>query len=203
VRNDNSIQYTGNFGPVTARVEYAFGETTSFNTGSAKAVGALYRSGPLLVGAAYTRKDFAGFDYDHWTVGGAFNLGLSRIFVGHLRQEQSRGAIGDAKTTWSWLGATYPVMPKVDVTGAFYRTKQEGAASAALPAPASIGTAAARPAFTGPGDKNVFIVAATYAFSKRTNLYVELDRQKLDGALRVAPPRDSQTGFSVGINHNF
>jgi predicted porin len=74
------------------------------------------------------------------------------------------------------------------VTGAYYRTK--------VTVPGVDGT------------KDLYMLSATYAFSKRTNLYALVDHAKYkDGAntvfLPTATNQDKQTGFSVGINHLF
>ena len=56
-RFNNDIQYTGKFGPVTARAEYALGEQVgNMRNGSAATVGATYEAGPFSVGAAYTNR---------------------------------------------------------------------------------------------------------------------------------------------------
>jgi predicted porin len=55
VRVDDDIQYTGTFGPLTLRAEWALGEQPgSARNGSAQALGASYPGGPLALEAAYT-----------------------------------------------------------------------------------------------------------------------------------------------------
>ncbi|WP_334190233.1 porin [Noviherbaspirillum sp.] len=185
VRYNNDIKYTGTFGPITARAEYALGEAVgSVSRDSAKSVAGSYSSGPLAAGAAYTRRDIAGFDNDHWTVGGAYKFGPARVSVGYADQEQDVAAVAaDAKTRWMWVGLNYAITPAVELTGAFYKTKVSGA--------------------TPSGDRDLFMLAATYAFSKRTNLYAELDLAKNDGSLRPSARQDKQRGISVGVNHLF
>ncbi|MBL4955074.1 hypothetical protein JK635_23225, partial [Neobacillus sp. YIM B02564] len=69
---------------------------------------------------------------------------------------------------------------------------------------------------TAAGKRGLFIVGATYALSKRTNFYADIDYAKYkDGlengptaitsqsSLRAAPGQDSMMGVSVGINHLF
>jgi len=47
VRNNNDVQYTGTFGAITARAEWALGEVAGSNSsGSTKAVGVGYSAGP-------------------------------------------------------------------------------------------------------------------------------------------------------------
>ena len=52
------------------------------------------------------------------------------------------------------------------------------------------------------GKRNLYIAGATYAMSKRTNLYFEIDRNKYMAAA-IANGVAQQWGFSSGINHMF
>jgi predicted porin len=189
-RDNNSMQYYGTFGGVTARAEYALGEQAgSASNGSVQALGATYAAGPLSLGAAYTQRNDlagAGLDNKHWTVGGAYAFGPARVSVGYTDQKQDEaGAAADTKTKWSWVGASYAVTPAVELTGAYYRTKRDGNAAA-----------------TTSGKKDLYMIGATYALSKRTNFYAELDHAKLKDGLRVNG-QDKQRGISLGINHLF
>jgi predicted porin len=53
----------------------------------------------------------------------------------------------------------------------------------------------------------MFIVGGTYALSKRTNFYADIDSRRYDGvagaALSTNKNNETQTGISVGINHLF
>ncbi|WP_082584063.1 porin [Noviherbaspirillum sp. Root189] len=185
-RYNNDIQYIGTFGPITARAEYALGETVGSNsTNSSTAIGASYNAGPLSVGGAYTRRDIATFDNDHWTLGAGYKFGPARVTVGYAQQEQDLAATtAQNKTRWGWAGINYAITPAVELTYAYYQTRNTGT-----------------PAFEG--KKNLHMLAATYAFSKRTNLYAEFDTAKLRGNLNTIAPEDRQSGVSVGINHLF
>lgn len=197
-RFDNDIQYTGNFGPVTARAEYALGEVAGqTSNGAAFAVGGTYADGPLSVGAAYTRKKPAGIGVvtgyqqnSQWTVGAAYKLGAARVAAGYIDEKQETGnAAADSRVKNAWVGASYAVSPELEFTGAFYQTKATVVAAG------------------GDGRRNLFIVGGTYALSKRTNLYFDIDRANLSGISRVgfgtASVQDSQTGVSLGVNHLF
>lgn len=187
-RNNNSIQYTGTFGPVTARLEYSLGEVAGDSSaGSTKAVGATYAAGPLAVGAAYTTFESAtGLDTDHWTIGASYKFGPARVAVGHSDQEADVATGGTTDLKRTWIGASYAITPALEVTGAYYRSRLDAGADS---------------------DKDNYILSVTYALSKRTNLYAAFDTQKYDGAgLRpatIAAGEDRQRGVSVGINHLF
>jgi len=190
-RYNNDIQYIGTFGPVTVRAEWALGEVAGdTGRGSAKSIGGTYAAGPLSVGAAVNQRTDAvtDLDTDYWTVGAGYKFGPARVSAGYVNQETETAA-ADLKTRWSWIGLNYAITPAVEVTGAFYKTKVSGAAT---------------------GDKDNFMLAATYALSKRTNLYAGFDTAKYDGAARVPAAGlgntgglSRQRGISLGVNHLF
>lgn len=213
VRNDNDIQYTGTFGPLTARAEYALGEQIGGGgKGGASAVGATYASGPFSVGAAYTKRkpnigtatapDFQ--DNTNYTVGGAYTFGPARIAAGYAREKQSVAARGDVTQKNAWIGGSYDLSKALGLSIGYYDTKAE-----------NFGTTGAS------GKRQLLIVGATYALSKRTNFYADIDYTKyknglvgasslagLSGSgsqlnLASAANQDKQTGISVGINHVF
>lgn len=229
IRNDNDIQYTGTFGPLTARAEYALGERTGGGSGgTAAAVGATFATGPFSVGAAYTKRNpdqrtvaqiaataptVAPIDRDntHYTVGGAFTFGPARIAAGYAREDQDRVVSGETTQKNAWVGGSYDITPALGLTAAYYHTKVDGFGAAG----------------NSDGRRGLFIVGATYALSKRTNFYADVDYAKYKGALITgstgtaaataaglsgngsqvglasAPGQDSQVGVSVGINHLF
>jgi predicted porin len=227
-RNDNDIQYTGTFGPLTARAEYALGEQVGGGSNnSAAAVGATFATGPFSVGAAYTKRRptvvtaaaattttpaIAGQNQDntHFTVGGAVTFGPARIAAGYAREKQDRAAAigGDASQKNAWLGGSYDITPALGLTAAYYDTKAEG-----------FGTTG-----NNNGKRQLFIIGATYALSKRTNFYADVDYARFKGdlasgtavanttyltggsgqlGLAAAAGQSKQTGVSVGINHLF
>ena len=225
-RNDNDIQYTGTFGPLTARAEYALGERVGGGSGgTAAAVGATFATGPFSVGAAYTKRNptvgavaatpttpaVVGQDRDnsHYTVGGAFTFGPGRIAAGYAREEQDLLAGGEATQKNAWIGGSYDITPALGLSAAYYHTKADGFGAAA----------------NSSGKRGLFIIGATYALSKRTNFYADVDYTKykdglvsgrtaaanitgLNGSgsqlgLASVPGQDKQVGFSVGINHLF
>ena len=227
-RNDNDIQYTGTFGPLTARAEYALGERVGGGSGgTAAAVGATFATGPFSVGAAYTKRNpdqrtaaqiaatgaaaVAPIDRDnnHYTVGGAFTFGPGRIAAGYAREEQDLVLGGEATQKNAWIGGSYDITPALGLSAAYYHTKADGFGATA----------------NSSGKRGLFIVGATYALSKRTNFYADVDYTKykdglvsastgvantagLSGSgsqlgLASAPGQDKQVGVSVGINHLF
>lgn len=183
VRYNNDIQYTGTFSDVTVRAQYAMGEVAgSTSTGSAKAVGLGYANGPISIGAAYTNRDIATFGNDHYTVGGAYKFGDARVSVGYANEKQATTTV-DTTNKFAWVGLNYAFTPQLELTGAYYNQKVQ--------------------TLNVNGKKDFYIVAATYALSKRTNFYADIDTARLEGTSRIGGVQDRQTGVSVGINHLF
>jgi predicted porin len=184
----NDAQYTGTFGPITAQVEYAFGEVAGDTSqGSTRAIGVRYAGGPFSVGSAYTQQPGAGgLDKKNWTIGGAFATGPFRVAAGY-NENKADVAGGTDKTKDWWLGGSYALTPAAALTAGYYETKVDRAT-------------------TADGKRKLFMVGATYALSKRTNFYADIDNKRYNGtagSLTTGKNNDSQTGFSVGINHLF
>ena len=201
-RLDNDVQYTGTFGPVTARAEYALGEQAgSTSDGATAAVGVGFASGPFSAGAAYTKRKnnvavapaAASFqDQKNWTVGGTFRTPVFAVSVGYADNKQDTGVVAapQSRLRDTWVGGSFNITPAAALSLAYYRTKL---------------TVENVDAATGRRDLAIF--GGTYALSKRTNFYADIDNSKLRGALGAAAGavtgQTSQTGISAGINHLF
>jgi predicted porin len=188
-RLNNDIQYTGAFGPVTVRAEYALGEVAGdTGAGATAALGASFKTGPFSVGGAYTTRANATdtADQNVWTVGGAFATGPFRVAAGYANDDRDAGfaAVGGAadEIENAWLGGSYNMSPAFAVSAGWYRTE----------------------ANVGASERDLAIVGATYALSKRTNFYADIDHSNTEatGATGVRT-ETKQTGFSVGVNHLF
>jgi predicted porin len=218
-RNNNDIQYTGTFGPITARAEYALGEQPGVSNNRIAALGAAYTNGPVSVGAAYTKRKPAVVaetattpaiyeDNTHYTFGGAVTFGPWRAAAGYARESQDTASAGSIVQKNAWIGGSYDFTPALALTAAYYDTKADGLGKAG----------------NGSGKRGLYMVGATYALSKRTNLYADIDYTKYSGALVTsatgttaatmaglsgspsqlplasAPGQDRQLGVSVGVN---
>ena len=215
-RVDNDIQYTGTFGPLTARAEYALSERAGGGSGGAHAgLGATWASGPFSIGGAYTARkpdqrtpaqitanaapDFQ--DNKAWTLGGAWTIGPGRIAAGYAKETQDLANGGEADQDNAWLGGSYSLNPALALSAAYYHTKVDAGLAG----------------LSSDGKRGLFIVGATYAVSKRTNFYADIDYAKYknglagtgsnpsSGQLPLASPtgQDRMVGFSVGVNHLF
>lgn len=196
-RNNNAIQYAGTFGAITARAEWALGEVAgSNNNGSAKAIGVGYAAGPITVGAAHTEKKPGNLDYRHDTVGGAYKMGPMRVAVGYTKDKQkaaTTATAGDTTRKDIWVGGSYDVTPAATISLAYYKTDLTRASTVAAT-----------------GDKKLLILGGTYAMSKRTNLYADIDQAKYSTGANntLATPATIKgdkkvNGLSIGMNHTW
>ena len=184
-RFNNDVQYAGTFGPVTARAEYALGEVAGdASKGSARAVGASYTGSTLLLAGAYTHKEtVAGFTNKAFVAGGGFKLQAATFKVAQSRERQSTATAGEYRNKTTWAGVSYAFTPSVEATLAAYRSNFDSLAST--------------------GRRDLLLLGATYTFTKRTNLYAEVDLNRYEGALVPATKQTRQRGISAGINHLF
>lgn len=182
-RFSNDLQYNFTTGPVTLAAEYAAGEQVgNTRNGSAQAVAARYADGTAQLGAAYTqKKTLAGQDNVSYIIGGGYQFGDVRLKAGHSKERQETLAAGTYSNKVSWVGAQYQITPEVELVAAVYRSRYSHVAS---------------------GQRDLYIVSANYAFSKRTRLYLEVDRNLYAGALIPATRQTGQAGISIGLNHS-
>ncbi len=201
-RDSNAVVYSKRVGDLTVRAGYALGEVAgSTANGSKGAVGAVYASGPVRLGAVYTKaKPNVGTtttpdyeDYRHYALGGAYTVGALTGSVGYVNEKQATQA-RDNTAEWYWAGLAYKLSPRTSLTGAWYHNDVYN-------------TKASSKAAAGDGKKDQYIVGMTYNFSKRTNFYAEVDFNRLDGAFAKggtkALEQTRQTGMAAGIMHMF
>ncbi len=183
-RYSNDVQYTGTFGGLTARAEYSAGEQTgSTRAGSARALGANYVKGEFAAGAAYTVKYTAlQFRNAARTFGGAWNHDKLRLTAGYVRETQDAAPRGYGNRL-VWAGVGYKLTPELSATAAYYRSDSLSAGLS--------------------GRRELAIVGASYAFSKRTLIYGGIDKNRYEGALIPATKMTSQFGAASGIQTSF
>lgn len=193
-RFSNGVQYFGKFNGFTIGTEYIFGEQSGDDSaGSAKALGLSYKSGPFVIGGALTRHEpniaavGKSADYqaqNQYTYGAAYEAGALRIAGGYMRTDTDTSKQNVTQQTENlWLGGSYDFTTAVSVTAGHYRTTLSGELA---------------------GRRSLDIVSLTYALSRRTHLYAEIDRARLTGiASRAVGGQASQIGISTGINHAF
>lgn len=217
-RADNMIKYMAEVGPVRGALQYSFDEKSP--TGG-KTVGAYlrYASGGLAAGAGYESYKFAsGKEVEAWTLGGSYRMGnwyfnagygenkvdaltspTDLAVLGAMWQGTINGGFGGPafllanKRTIYKVGFGYQITPQINLGAHYFHAKQSGVSAAA------------------DATANFFTLAADYAFSKRTDAYVEIDNTRLKGNVSLSSSAPggtvngakSRTGFTIGLRHRF
>ncbi|TDP62759.1 porin [Roseateles toxinivorans] len=142
---------------------------------TATTFGGNYTSGPLYLTASWARNKFqTGFS-------APTNGALAASIVGALN---AASALAEHRDMWS-VGATYQLDAQWNLGAHYWHAKQNGTIAA------------------GDGKGDFFAVVADYAFSKRTDAYLEFDHTKIGGNLTLANGARKRSGFMMGVRHRF
>lgn len=206
---------------------YAFGgaylQASEERTGrkiKAMTFGGSYTSGPLYVHAGWAENKFENaLNLLSLTTPAAFGASLTGApFQGALttRGGYTAGLLGagiftndaaDIKTrTMVSFGATYQLTPQLNIGASAWLTKQKhyGTVQTLGPFAGAFATNAGFATNANTTSKaNFFAVVLDYAFSKRTDAYLEVDYTKLDGEVLFANGAGKRGGAMVGIRHRF
>ncbi|WAC73272.1 porin [Roseateles sp. SL47] len=205
-RQDNMVKYLVEKGPVRGEIQVSAGEGNSQN----KSYGGLlrYAEGEFAVGGAFlTVEDTLGKKVRGYTAGAAYTSGPWYANVSWASNKFDRGGLLGAAYTAGLLGtvlntaandvrkrdmfsagATYQLTPQLNIGGHYWFAEQTHY-SVALANTKSKG--------------HYLAFVADYAFSKRTDVYLELDYTKYDGAVRFANNAEKRGGSIVGLRHRF
>ena len=183
-----------------------------------------YSADGLALGGGYLRTELPGSTkVDAWTLGGSYRTGPWYFNAGYglnkakfdtpnspLSPVNVRNAVDRALLNAYWSGQTnggfqsgdadkrqlfkvgfgYQVTPQLNLGMHYFRGKQTGSVSGNFNSTA-----------------NFVVAAADYAFSKRTDAYLAIDRTSISGGqgtvLDTASGARSRTGFTVGLRHRF
>lgn len=183
-----------------------------------------YSANGLALGGGYLRTELPGSTkVDAWTLGGSYRTGpwyfnagyglnkakfdtpnspaspvivrnlVDRALLNAYWSGQTNGGFqsGDAdKRQLYKLGFGYQMTPQLNVGLHYFHGKQSGSVSGNFNSSA-----------------NFVVAAADYAFSKRTDAYVAIDRTSISGGqgtvLDTASGARNRTGFTVGLRHRF
>ena len=216
-RQDNTLKYSTEVGPVRGAVQYSFDEK---NPLGGKTLGAYvrYAANGWAAGAAYQNYVFAsGQKIGAWTLGGSYSAGPWYFNVGYGKNKSdpltspvdfavlgavwqgniNGGFAGPAflaanQRTFYKVGVGHQLTPRINLGAHYFHTQQSGRTAAAE------------------GRANFFTLAADYAFSKRTDAYLEADHTRLQGknvsltsAAGVENGVQRRTGFTIGLRHRF
>ncbi|MDN3921140.1 porin [Roseateles violae] len=215
-RNDNMVKYLIEVGGFRAEAQVSAGEGNATTVGAnGKSMGGLlrYATGEFAAAGAYLQlEDTAGKNVKGWTVGGSwssgpwyvnaswgrnefetgFNPTLNITLLGSIagalttKTPVATGGAGDERDIYM-AGFTYQMTPQWNLGLEYWHTKQDGLGAS---------TAA-----DGKTDSLAFV--ADYAFSKRTDAYLEIDGTKVGGNLMFANGASKRQNYMIGLRHRF
>lgn len=205
-RADNAVKYRGRFSGLTVSGLYSFGRTGggevpgNYKVDRNMSVSLTYETGALAVGAVYdefqgTSAATADRKDRRALVGASYAFGPAKAFIGYRWYNGNVGTLPTNGSNLYWAGLRYSMLPALTLTGAVYYTDSRKSGA----------------------DPFMFVASADYAFSKRTDVYMNigyaLNRgnsqlgingfNSTTGAPNNVVPGKDQTGVVVGIRHKF
>ena len=189
-RPGNSVYYsTPGFSGFSAAGIYSFGEnkTLANSAGKIAGVNVAYAGGPVAAAVSYqTEKANGSTVATKFTqINGSYDLGVVKLLgaLGHVKDGTNPYGLAVSKSTEYQIGLDVPVSTAVTLSGGYARSKDTQLAGG--------------PDITRKG----FGVAALYALSKRTNLYVGAQSSKQNAYATTAENKISI--YAVGVRHTF
>ncbi len=184
----------------------------------ATVLGASYTQGPLYVHASWGENKFENpFGLLNQSSAAAFGASAAAnspfaIALG-TRGAYTSGILGASmftndsadikKRTMLMFGATYQLTPQLNIGANAWLTEQTHFGTAQnLAAPFANALGFATNANTK-SKANFFAVVVDYAFSKRTDAYLEVDYTKLEGEVLFLNSASKRGGAMVGLRHRF
>ncbi|AJG21056.1 porin [Cupriavidus basilensis] len=212
-RSDNTVKYTGVFGPVTAIAHWSFGAGApgggevpgQFRRDTAYGAGFGYAAGPFGATIAYdqfnpTESAAAGTSatYKKAAVAGSYAFGPAKVMAGY-RWGQAKSSAGASllRDDYYWIGANYQVTAPLGLTLQYNYDNVKSMNGVNVPNPWQVS----------------FI--ADYSLSKRTDVYLTTAYAKnaglnLDTAAigfangyPLGAGKTNMFGAGVGIRHKF
>jgi predicted porin len=160
--------------------------TASEGNGRGRAVGASWTAGPADVVAYYQEVDNATASVTRRISAGGGSYALTselKAFLGYMKRDD-RGA-GAQENDVATVALNYNLTPNLVLTASHTQDRQRG---------------------LNEGRRQTSFVGLDYVLRKRTDIYVEVDHNRLSGAYPLPTfmgTRDTQTGASLGLRHRF
>ncbi|WP_066730727.1 porin [Cupriavidus sp. D384] len=205
LRYDNTLKYIKSFGELQVAAAYTFGEVPgSINNSSAAAGSLVYSYGPWEVGTVYqqTQNVTSAFfgavpaaqasKQTVWGLGGTYKGTRAQYYLGYTN---NRLDVADYRNNVGYIGARYSITDALSFIGTLQYDWLKHA---------------------GQGGRRLTTAGMLdYAFSKRTDVYVEVDYTHLQGqwiALNSSPNfansgntygNATRLGVMAGVRHKF
>jgi predicted porin len=185
-RLDNAIKYTGKFDALTVRAMHGLGEQPDSST-------QLNSSGASV---AYEGKDYtATLAYGEFNSAKKLNLkaylgglsgkvGKGKLFITYGKNEAQTSATAVTENATLGLGAQFPVASQLNLVAAYYKVDRSRTSNA-------------------DDGFNRVVAFAEYTLSKRSLVYLELDRTNWKNNYQGAANKSASSGMSAGIKHTF
>ncbi|QYY27970.1 porin [Cupriavidus pinatubonensis] len=205
LRYDNTVKYIKSFGGLQIAGAYTFGEVAGSVKNSSAAAGSLvYSSGPIEVGAVYQQtynvsSAFFGAvpaaqasKQTVWGLGGTYKAGRSQYYLGYTNNHLD---VADYRNNVGYVGTRFALNDALAFIGTFQYDWLRHAGQS--------------------GKRLTTAGMLDYSFSKRTDIYLEVDYTHLQGAwiaLNSAPAfnnsgntygNGSRLGVMAGVRHKF
>jgi predicted porin len=214
---DNSLEYTGNFGPVQVQGQYSVGGVAgATSVGSTDAIALKYGQGPFSVGGVYQQsKDAASKDLKVFGLGGSYAVGPANLFLSYTDAKRDAGFNATSTLTngvlanTSLMANTNSVLERSDhvwSTGVNFQATPAwnftvGYMHDGVTHVSDLGNS---------GKVSTVYGVADYSFSKRTDVYFEVDTSNLKGGeiasadvLSIPGGNSSRTGMAAGLRVRF
>jgi predicted porin len=180
-RQDNMARYYKQLGSVGLYASYTFNE----GNGRGRGVGATYAAGPLDLVAYYQEINNAANTATRGItgVGGSYLVTKElKAFLGYMKRND-RGTSAQENDVVS-LGVNYNLSAPLVLTVSYAQDRQSN---------------------VNAGKRKMGYVGLDYNFSKRTDLYAEVDNNRLSGAYPQPSFMGTRnaTGVTVGLRHRF
>jgi predicted porin len=186
-RQDNVVRLDTKLGDVEIQASRTVGEQPVSSANASWAAGATYVKGDLALGGYVQQMENRAGTEKRKIVGVGGNYRFNPTFTLFVCHMQRRSEVSPQENKAWALGANIEVTPATTLSFEYFDDKQSG--SAALE-----------------GSRKVAWVTANYRFSRRTDVYAMLDRNRVvDGYTKPAfmGTLGSQTALSAGLRHRF
>jgi len=222
VREDNTVKYTGAFGPLTAEAHWSFGVDSTNTLTAGETPGAFHNGTGWGIGANYYWNKFGvAVAYDNvaplTVAGGApaknqivvmglqYSIDKLKVVGGYrwAKFQNPQGAVTQ-RDNYYWVGGTYQITTAIDMTMGLYYDDQKIALNPLTGA-----------VMTGAKNPWQLLYIARYYFSKRTNLYLTTAYAKnnslmfdssingMSNGYTLGAGKNQQFGAAIGIKHVF
>lgn len=189
-RLDNMLKFTSEFGRLTTRLAYSFGEVPGKSSALSTAGAALsYQGEELALSGGYLKlKNNVELSLDAYTIGAAYKLGSVTLKANYGNNKADTAVNKETRQRMLSGGGSVAIQPGLSLTLAYYRVRRDATG------------------FTRDGFDRVYSYLEQ-ELSKRSTLYAEVDSTRWNGnaAGTTGTVANKSTGYGItlGMMHKF